>query len=208
MNRLLHIDASIFQTPSVTRQLTADIVRKLLAKYPAAQATYRDVVAEEIRPLNAAIAAGFRAGNDDNVSEYIAEQHRLSDLLVAEFLASDVIVIGAPMYNFSMPAQLKSWLDRIAQAGKTFSYTAQGPVGLSGGRTVIVASARGGFYHGGSLEEWDFQERYLAAFFRFLGVEHIHVIRAEGASKGEAIQQREIGNAFNAASTLIQSLAL
>lgn len=208
MIRLLHIDASILQPHSVTRQLTAAIASRLTENYPETQVVYRDVVAEEIPHLTGAIAAGFRSLEGAVFDEQVIEQHRLSDSLVAEFLASDVILIGAPMYNFSVPTQLKAWLDRLAQAGKTFKYTEKGPIGLSGGRTVIIASARGGFYHGGQFEEMDFQERYLSAFFRFLGIENIHFVRAEGASKGEEILLREMDKARLAATTLVQSLDL
>ncbi|WP_158150497.1 FMN-dependent NADH-azoreductase [Pantoea ananatis] len=208
MIRLLHIDASILQAQSVTRQLTADIASRLTEKYPDTHVVYRDVVADEISHLIGPIAAGFRSLDGDVFDERVIQQHRLSESLVAEFLASDVILVGAPMYNFSVPTQLKAWLDRLAQAGKTFKYTENGPVGLSGGRTVIIASARGGFYHGGQFEDMDFQERYLSAFFGFLGIKNIHFVRAEGASKGEAILLREMDNARHAAATLIQSLNL
>ena len=73
-------------------------------------------------------------------------ENEVSEKLVSQFLAADVIVIGAPMYNFSVPSQLKAWIDRMAQAGRTFKYTEKGPVGLAGGKTVIVASSRGGMY--------------------------------------------------------------
>lgn len=138
----------------------------------------------------------------------MASQHRLSDHLVEEFLSSDVIVIGAPMYNFSVSSQLKSWLDRLAQAGKKFRYTDKGPVGLSGGRTVVIAYARGGFYNSEPFSSMDFQERYLLAYFGFLGITDVHFIRAEGASKGEEVREQEIKNALNSVSDLVAEISL
>ncbi|GMB64293.1 hypothetical protein PPNK14_21830 [Pectobacterium parmentieri] len=132
----------------------------------------------------------------------------MSDALVAEFLAHGIIVIGAPMYNFSVSSQLKACLDRLAQAGKTFKYTEKGPVGLSGGRMVIVVSSRGGFYTTPPFLDMDFQERYLQGFFQFLGINDIHFIRVEGASKGEEIKNREIHNAKSSVHSIITSIAV
>jgi FMN-dependent NADH-azoreductase len=116
---------------------------------------------------------------------------------MAEFLAADVIVIGAPMYNFGIPSQLKAWIDRLAVAGKTFTYTPQGPKGLAGGKTIIVASSRGGYYGVGTpLAAIDHQENYLKSTFGFLGITDIRFVRAEGVnispeSKQEAIAAAE-----------------
>jgi FMN-dependent NADH-azoreductase len=99
--------------------------------------------------------------------------------LLEQFLVSDVIVIGAPMYNFGIPSTLKAWIDRIAIAGKTFRYTETGPEGLAGGRRVIVASGRGGIYGNGPA---DFQENYLRQVFNFLGITDVEFVRAEGVA--------------------------
>lgn len=208
MTQILHIDSSILQESSVTRLLSAETVRQLREKFPRAVTRYRDVVQDEIPHLTGEIAAGFRALPVSVNSDDVATQHRLSDHLVEEFLASDVIVIGAPMYNFSVSSQLKSWLDRLAQAGKTFRYTDKGPLGLSGGRTVVIASARGGFYNSEPFSSMDFQERYLLAYFRFLGITDVHFIRAEGASKGEEVRDHEIKNALKSVNDLITKISV
>ncbi len=208
MLKVLHIDSSILEENSVTRLLSSAIVRLLQDKYPDSHIVYRDVVADEISHLTGPIAAGFRPLAVSEINEQVAAQHRLSSQLVAEFLESDVIVIGAPMYNFSVASQLKSWLDRLAQAGKTFRYTDKGPVGLSGGRSVIIASARGGFYTGVAFADMDFQERYLQAFFAFLGIKDVHFIRAEGASKGDEIRTKEINSALNAIEQVVATVAV
>jgi len=110
-----------------------------------------------------------------------------------EFLAADIVVLGAPMYNFSIPSQLKAWIDRVAVAGKTFRYTETGPVGLAGGKKVIVASSRGGFYGPGSpTAALDHQESYLRAVFGFLGITDITFIRAEGVAIGTESRAKAI----------------
>ncbi|RYY64652.1 MAG: FMN-dependent NADH-azoreductase, partial [Comamonadaceae bacterium] len=116
--------------------------------------------------------------------------------LVSQFLAADVIVVGAPLYNFSVPSQLKAWIDRLAQAGRTFTYTDKGPVGLAGGKTVIVASSRGGVYstsEGGQAAEH--QESYLKVVFGFFGITDVRVVRAEGLALGEAPKAAAIESA-------------
>lgn len=207
--KILHLDSSINDDFSVTRQLSGEIVSRLTASGQGHQVIYRDLVKDEIGHLTGEIAAGFRpVPGHAEASAELTHEHQLSDALVAEFLQSDVIVIGAPMYNFSVSSQLKAWMDRIAQPGKTFSYTASGPVGLAAGKKVIVASARGGFYHQTPLEEMDFQERFLRSFLAFLGVTHVEYVRAEGASKGEEVKQREISRALASISQVINAISV
>lgn len=195
---ILHIDASILGEHSITRDLAAAVVQQLQATRPEARLVYRDVVQQEIRHLTGAIAAGFRPSGVTTFDEATLQEHQLSELLLEEFMASDVIVVGTPMYNFSVPSQLKAWLDRLAQAGRTFQYTERGPVGFAGGKRVIVASARGGFYAAGPLAYMDFQEGYLRAFFGFLGIDDVHFVRAEGASKAAEIREAGIAKAKSA----------
>jgi FMN-dependent NADH-azoreductase len=114
------------------------------------------------------------------------KENELSEKLVSQFLAADVIVVGAPMYNFSVPSQLKAWIDRVAQAGRTFKYTEKGPVGLAAGKTVIVASSRGGMYSTNpALAALDHQESYLKTVFGFFGITDVRFVRAEGVAMGE-----------------------
>lgn len=110
----------------------------------------------------------------------------MSEALVSQLLAADVIVVGAPMYNFTIPTQLKAWIDRVAQAGRTFKYTETGPVGLATGKTVIVASTRGGAYStsdaGNAMEH---QESFLKTVFGFMGMTDVRIVRAEGLAMGD-----------------------
>ena len=173
--KLLHLDSSILGENSASRELGAAIVAPLAGRAPGLEVTYRDLAA---RPLPH-LSGGSLAGADPLEA---AEAERV----MQEFLDADVVVIGAPMYNFGVPSTLKAWIDRVAVAGKTFRYTESGPQGLAGGKKVIVASSRGGFHqHSGA----DFQEAYLRQVFGFLGVTDIEVVRAEGLAISP--QQRE-----------------
>jgi len=132
-------------------------------------------------------------------------ENAISEALVSQFLAADVIVVGAPLYNFSIPSQLKAWIDRIAQVGRTFKYTEKGPQGLAGGKTVIVASTRGGVYstsEGGRAMEH--QESYLQTVFGFFGITDVRFVRAEGVAMGEAAKAQ----ALAAAELEIRAVAL
>ena len=204
--KILHIDSSILAEDSVTRRLSAETVKKIKEQYPNAQVTYRDVVHQPITHLTADIAAGFRpVGGAD--SQQAQPEHQVSQALVDEFLAHELIIIGAPMYNFSVSTQLKAWLDRLAQPGKTFQYTSAGPVGLAGGKQIIIVSARGGFYLQPPFSALDFHEKYLQGFFAFLGIKDLLYIRAEGMSKGEEVKRQHIEDAFASVDSVIAALS-
>ena len=170
--KLLHIDSSALGTHSVTRELSGAIVQAWKRSHPETTVTYRDVAAQPLPHWTPVADAADPAV-------------RSAESVMDEFLAADIVVIGAPMYNFGIPSQLKAWIDRVAVAGKTFRYTAAGPEGLAGGKKIIVASARGGFYGTDSgRADFDFQEDYLRHLFGFLGVTDIEFVRAEGIGMG------------------------
>ncbi len=180
---LLHVDSAITGAQSVSRQLTASTVAAWVAAHPGTTVQYLDL-AEAAPSHLSAQSMGFRTGQAASTEAERAE-NALSEALVSQFLAADVIVIGAPLYNFSVPSQLKAWIDRLAQAGRTFQYTDKGPVGLAGGKTVIVASTRGGVYstsEGGQAMEH--QESYLKVVFGFFGITDVRFVRAEGVAMG------------------------
>lgn len=176
--RLLHIDSSIQGELSASRGLTREIVARWKAARPDVRVSYRDLAAQELPHLSQ------RAFT--RVDELEAARDAAT---LEEFLAADVVVIGAPMYNFSIPSQLKAWIDRITVKGKTFRYTASGPQGLARGKTVIVAVSRGGVYAPNAAGE--FGESYLRFLFGFLGIENLTFVRAEGL--GISPQHREAG---------------
>lgn len=167
--KLLHIDSSIQGENSASRRLTREIVARELRNTPDLEVTYRDLAAREPAHLGRPVIA-----QTDPVAA------AADAAVLAEFMAADVIVIGAPIYNFSIPSQLKAWIDRICVAGRTFRYSAAGPVGLAGGKQVIVAVARGGVHTAG--EPGEFAESYLKHIFGFLGIRDVSFVRAQGLS--------------------------
>jgi FMN-dependent NADH-azoreductase len=181
--KLLHVDSSILGAGSVSRHLSAEIIAAELARHPGAEVVYRDLAAAPVGHLSGAhlaAAQGAAPESPDLVNDLSAGQAAL-----AEFVAADIVVIGAPMYNFGVPSQLKAWIDRLAVAGKTFKYSDKGAVGLAGGKRVIVASSRGGFYGPETpIAFLDHQESYLRAVFGFFGITDVTFIRAEGVALG------------------------
>jgi len=185
--KLLHIDSSILGGQSASRELTLAITTQWRAHHSATVVDYLDLAVDGPSHLSAD-SLGFRLPpTSEALSDAQKRESAVSESLVSQFLAADVLVIGAPLYNFTIPSQLKSWIDRIAQAGRTFTYTDKGPKGLAGGKTVIVASTRGGVYstsEGGRAMEH--QESYLQTVFGFLGITDVRFVRAEGLAKGAA----------------------
>ena len=165
---ILKIDSSITGENSVSRVLTRSIVDQIAAANPGEVVIERDLVDE---PLDHLTLAAFA-----------------DTAVLDEFLAADTVVIGAPMYNFGISSQLKAWIDRIAVAGKTFRYTADGPEGLAGDKRVVVAVSRGGFYDQGN--SFEHVEAYLTPMFNFLGIEP-EFVHADGIAVGP--EQREAG---------------
>jgi len=167
--RLLHVDSSTGRAESASRELTAAIVARWREQHPDGVVTQLDLDAEPLPHLTAATLA----------RQSPAETGRAARVL-ADFLAADVIVIGAPMYNFFIPSTLKAWIDRISVPGRTFRYVQGGTTGLAGGKRVIVVLSRGGFYAADTPGE--FIEPYFRFMFGFLGIDDVHFVRAEGLS--------------------------
>ena len=191
--RLLRIDSSSLAANSVSRQLTQRIAAEWRATHPGTVFDYLDLAVDAPSHLSAD-SLGFRlAPGTEGLTKAQKHENAISEALVSQFLAADVIVLGAPMYNFSVPSQLKAWIDRVAQAGRTFTYTEKGPQGLAGGKTVIVASSRGGMYaNNPALAFLDHQESYLKAVFGFFGITDIRFVRAEGVAMGEAAKAKAL----------------
>jgi FMN-dependent NADH-azoreductase len=186
--KLLHIDSSILGEASASRQLSSAIVRALTGAMPGLAIVRRDLDADPIPHLDSRSLATVRPDIAAGAASHVADDKGAAAL--EEFLGADIVVIGAPMYNFAIPSQLKAWFDRIVIAGKTFRYTEAGAVGLAGGKRVIIASSRGGLYAPGTpYAANDFQEAYLRAILGFIGIEDINFVRAEGLAFGP--EQRE-----------------
>jgi FMN-dependent NADH-azoreductase len=181
---VLHIDSSILGDNSASRLLTAQAVARLRRESPGVAVTYRDLAAQELPHFSGRSLQG-QAGEAERNAQTLAE-----------FQAADVVVIGAPMYNFSIPSQLKAWIDRICVAGKTFRYTASGPQGLAGGKRVIVAAAKGGVY--GANAPGEFVESYLRHVLGFIGITDVTFVSAEGLAISAEQRRASIDSALAA----------
>jgi FMN-dependent NADH-azoreductase len=206
--KLLHIDSSPLGGNSVSRELTRRIVTQWKATHSHTHVEHLDLALNAPNHLNAD-SLGFRFGvGAEGLSEVQRRENEISERLVSQFMAADVIVVGAPLYNFSVPTQLKAWIDRVAQAGRTFKYTEKGPVGLAAGKTVIVASSRGGMYAGNPMmEALEHQESYLKTVFGFFGVTDIRFVRAEGMAMGEDAKAKAFASADAAIKTAVAETA-
>jgi len=194
--KLLHIDSSILGTNSATRELGAAVVEQLRRDNGSVEVSYLDLAREPLDHLTGELFLARSAPSATPHDQWLQREIETSQRVMDDFLTADVIVIGAPMYNFSIPSQLKAWIDRIAVAGKTFRYGENGPEGLAKGKKVIVISARGGAYGPGSpAAALDFQENYLRGVFGFLGISDVEFVRAEGLSKGGEQRERSIAAA-------------
>ena len=173
---ILHIDSSINGDKSASRAISARVVEQLRGLNWGEEVIHRDLAAEPLAHLT------LDAFADTSVLD--------------EFLAADTVVIGAPMYNFTLPTQLKAWIDRIVIAGKTFRYTESGPEGLTRGKRVIIALARGGIYDVGSpAAALEHLESYLRGIFNFIGVEP-EFVAADGLNISPEIRETAIATAL------------
>ena len=193
--KLLHIDSSPLGSASISRELSRRTVAAWTASHPATSVEYLDLALDAPSHLDMD-SLGFKLGIEAaQLTPAQKRENALSEHLVSQFLAADVLVVGAPMYNFTIPSQLKAWIDRIAQAGRTFRYTPNGPEGLAKGKTLIVVSTRGSMYVGLPVERVDHQESYLKTVFGFVGITDVRFVRAEGLAMGEPGKARALAAA-------------
>jgi FMN-dependent NADH-azoreductase len=199
---LLQIDASVLGDNSVSRKVSAAITARLTSADPGLKVTYRDLAARPLGHLSGEhVAANFGAPQPE--APGFQADYADGQAALAEFLAADIVVIGAPMYNFTLPTQLKAWIDRLLIAGKTFRYTATGPEGLAGGKRVIVALSRGGFYGPQSpTAAYEHLESYLRTVFGFIGVTDLEFVAADGIAIGPEQRETALAGALEAASQL------
>jgi FMN-dependent NADH-azoreductase len=199
--KLLHIDSSILGSNSASRQVSAAIADQLVTATPGLDVVYRDLAADPLAHLSGEHFAARQGVVPE--SPAIQKDIATSEAVLNEFLAADIVVIGAPMYNFGIPSQLKAWIDRIAVAGKTFRYTATGPEGLSGGKRVIIATSRGGFYGAGTpAAAFEHVESYLRGVFGLLGVTDLQIVVAEGLAIGPEQRDKAMQGALQAVTQL------
>lgn len=181
MSNILVINSSAAGGDSVSRVLVADAVTRLLEAEPNAKITHRDLGENPPPHLISQTLNGVR-GTATTETEFAAR--RLSDELIDELKAADTVVIGAPMYNFSVPTTLRAWFDHVLRAGHTFKYADGAVRGLLGGKRVIVIESRGGLYSEGPAQAVDFQEPYLRHLLGFIGLTDVTFVRAEKIGYG------------------------
>jgi FMN-dependent NADH-azoreductase len=182
--KLLHIDSSVLGAGSASRALSADIVARQAKLHPGLEVIYRDLAADAALHLSPAHLAAWQgqAVSDAQIGADLTK----GGAYMQELMDADIIVIGAPMYNFSIPSQLKAWIDRVVVAGKTFRYSPDGPEGLvSGAKKVFIVSSRGNVYTPGSpAAAFEHHESYLTTVLNFIGLTDVTVVRAEGLAFG------------------------
>jgi FMN-dependent NADH-azoreductase len=198
--KLLHLDSSVLGPHSVSRQVSAAIVDRLRNTHPGIEVAYRDLATTPLAHLSGShLAASQGATPEASLQGDIAAGQQMLD----EFLAADIVVLGAPMYNFTIPSQLKAWIDRILVAGKTFKYGAAGVEGLAGNKRVIVAISRGGFYGPGTPAAiGEHLETYLRWVFGFIGITDPEFISADGIQVGPEHREKAVSSALQAAGNL------
>jgi len=198
--KLLHIDSSVLGPSSVSRQVSAAIVDRLRNATPDLAIVYRDLTQTPLAHLSGRhLSASQGAVSEADLQQDLATGQAVMD----EFLDADIVVLGAPMYNFTIPSQLKAWIDRIVVAGKTFKYGPQGAEGLAGEKRVIIAVSRGGFYGAGTpAAVGEHLETYLRWVFGFIGVANPEFISADGVQVGPEHREKALAGALQAATNL------
>lgn len=191
MSHVLIIESSARQQDSVSRQLTRDFIQQWQAAHPGDQINLRDVAANPLPHLDADLLGGWmKPAEQRSMPEQ--EAFERSNQLTDELLAADVLVMAAPMYNFTIPSTLKAWLDHVLRAGITFKYTPTGPQGLLQGKRAIVLTARGGIHAGAGS---DHQETYLRQAMAFIGIHDVEFIHAEGLNMSGDFHEKGVNQA-------------
>jgi FMN-dependent NADH-azoreductase len=179
MANLLFVSSSLFGDNSKSRSIASEFIDRWRETHPSTTVVERDLTADSMPHLSlATMAAAMQPVDARSTTE--TQAAALADRLIEEVEAADVIVIAAPMYNFSIPSTLKAWIDHIARAGRTFRYGAAGPEGMLKGKKVFIITGRGGVYSDGPAKIMDFQEPYLRAVLAFLGLDDVSFIHVEG----------------------------
>lgn len=200
---LLHIDSSAKGAASDSATLSQAFVQRWQDAHPGDNIRTRDIVSHPLPHLDETLIGAMTTPADQH-SPAFSTAFRRADELVDEFLAADVLVIGAPMYNFGIPSTLKAWVDHIVQPERTFRYTEKGPVGLAGGKQVFIISTRGGIYDNSPM---DHQAQYLKHLFGLLAIEDVSVIQAEGLDISPESRERSLAAAHQTIEQIVSSQA-
>ncbi len=201
MSKVLIIKSSAAGAGSVSNQLIDQFRNAFAAGHLDATFTEHDLGRHPLPPLSALNLAGFAGTASESADEIsLAET---SEKLIQEIEAADLVVIGAPMYNFGVTALLKTWFDYVLRAGRTFKYTENGPVGLLTGKKAIIIESRGGLFSEGPTASWDSQEPHIRTMLGFVGITDINFVRAEKLAYGPEAREASIAAAGNDLSHLV-----
>ena len=205
MRNVLFVSSSLMGENSKSRQVGTEIISRIAG--PRARLVERHLTPDNIPHLTLETLGALGAAADQRTPAQAAAV-QFADTIIEEVEAANVIVIGAPMYNFSVPSTLKAWFDHVARAGRTFKYTAKGPEGQLKGKKIYVVASRGGYYTGESpARVMDFQEPYIRAFWSFLGVTDVNFVYVEGQAIGAEAAAKGVADALAAAGKLEIALA-
>lgn len=208
MSNILLVTSSPRGDASHSSNVGRALVEKIAAQTPGAVVKIRDVAAEALPHLDGDFLAAVSAADRASLPAALRDRADLADVLVDEVFAADVIVIASPMVNFGLTSQLKSWFDNILRAGKTFSYTAQGPEGLVKGKKAYIVTARGGVYSHGPMKALDFQMPYLKTLLGFIGITDVETIAVEGIAFGPEQAEKAVAGALAQVETIGAAQAL
>jgi FMN-dependent NADH-azoreductase len=203
MSNILAIHSSLSSENSISNQLVDQTVAALQQNAPHSKVVLRDLAVSSIPHLDADALTGIRG---EPSSEAQAAARALSEELVSELKAADVLVIGAPMYNFGIPTSLKSWFDYVLHPGITFQYSSAGPKGLLTGKRAIVVLSRGGFFSDGPAKSMDSQEPHLRTLLWFMGITDVTFILAERLASGAQAQEAALSSAARQISQTVENL--
>lgn len=179
MKQILIVESSPRGSESASRKLAAKLKSRLEAQYPRARIVERDLVQDKVPHLDGPVVTAMTT-RDPVEAKLLRDALHLSDLLTEELLASELLVIASPMWNFGIPSSLKAWIDHVVRAGKTFNYAGTGVEGLAKGKKTILVLASGGVFSEGAWKPWDTAEPYLRQILGFIGIDDVQIVRAEG----------------------------
>jgi FMN-dependent NADH-azoreductase len=206
MSNILYVNSSPRGNASYSNQIAERVIRELQQAEPASRVVVRDLARDPLPHID----DDFVVATKSAAGPQTDKQHQIlatSNALVDELFAADIIVIAAPMINFSVASTLKSWIDYVARAGRTFKYTEQGPQGLVTGKRVIIVSASGGVYSAGDAISFDFQVPWLKGVLAFLGMTNVELIRIEGTAFGPEAAEKAVASAAARAREVVQAKA-
>ncbi len=206
MNNVLFVTSSPRGQNSYSQQIARRVVDDLKIANPAASIVVRNVARDPLPHVGDAFVSGMALSAEQR-SPAEARAIAVSDALIDEMIAADVLVLAVPMYNFGLPSALKAWIDHVVRAGRAFSYGAQGPLGLLKNKKAVVVVSRGGIYSEGPMQAFDFQENYLKSVLGFIGISEVEVVRVEGVAMGEQAVRKAMLAARTRSDNVVRELA-